>query len=107
MLERPGEVADVGGGAQQVGVGLQHVDHPRRQRRPDDDVDALDLLVAGPRQDRLEHRLHPRRGRVVHHEQRGASVGRHSPRLRGGPVRSSAGRRVDTSRPPGRPTVGG
>jgi cation:H+ antiporter len=71
VLERPGHVADVGRGAQQVAVGREHIGWPGRERGPGHHVHALDLVGGCPGQHLLEHGLHGRRGGVVDDQQRG------------------------------------
>jgi hypothetical protein len=46
MFECPRHVAEVGGGAEQVAVCLEHVGQHGGQCRPDDDIDAVDIRVA-------------------------------------------------------------
>jgi cation:H+ antiporter len=71
VLERPGHVADVGRGAQQVAVGGEHIGGPGRERGPGHHVHALDLVGGGTGHHLLEHGLHGRRGGVVDDQQRG------------------------------------
>jgi hypothetical protein len=59
-------MADVGGRAEQISVGAQHVGGARGQRGQHGHLDVLDLVGAGSAQHGLEHGLHRRRRRVVH-----------------------------------------
>ncbi|SKU27218.1 Uncharacterised protein [Mycobacteroides abscessus subsp. abscessus] len=51
MLEGAGHVAKIGGGAEQVTVGIQHVRDRRGESRPDHHLDTGNLRVVGT----LEH----------------------------------------------------
>ena len=69
VLERAGHVADVGRGAEQVAVGLEHVGGRRGQGRPDHHLDVVDFV--GPRAAHrgLEHLLQGGRRGVVDDQQ--------------------------------------
>ena len=95
VLERPRHVADVGGGAEQVPVGGEHVRRGRGQRRPHGHLDALDLLGGCPRHDGLIHRLQRGRAGVVDDQQGSHQSGTHrlaAPRSGTPAVYAGAGR---------------
>jgi hypothetical protein len=57
MLQGPGHVADVGRRAQNEAVGGEHVGDDGREGGPDYYLDPVEVRVAGPGDDGLEHGL--------------------------------------------------
>jgi hypothetical protein len=65
VLHGPAEVPKVGRAAQQVAVGIQHLDRRYREGGSPDDLHALDVGVGRPSHHRLEHLLTVRTWGVV------------------------------------------
>jgi hypothetical protein len=69
VLEGAGHIADIGGGAEEIAVRLEHIGGRRRQGGPDDHLDALDLIGPCSGDRRLKHFLQGGRRRVMNDQQ--------------------------------------